>query len=202
MSSPDSTPQSQKPPSPGRTYRHRNRSVFVPKGMMAVGLVVGAHGLRGEVRVEVHTDFPERFTPGDRLYLGNDLLEAQIVSARPHKDELLVLLDGVLDRTAAESLRGLWLFIHEQDAVELEDGAFWVHDIIGMDVQTDDGRRIGRVTEVVSAGGANDVYIVKPLPSVNSGRELLLPAIPDVIQSVDLEARLLTITLMPGLLDE
>jgi len=191
-----------KKPSPGRTYVHRNRSVFVPRGMMAVGLIVGAHGLRGEVRVELHTDFPERFTPGNELFLGDDLVVTQILSARPHKNELLVLLEGVLDRAGAESLRGTWVFIDEQDAADLEDGAFWVHDIIGMNVQATDGRRLGRVTDVISAGGANDVYVVKPSASVNHGRELLLPAIPDVIQTVDLDSRLITVALIPGILDE
>lgn len=202
---PDTGPTPQphhKKPSPGRTYIHRNRSVFVPRGMMAVGLIVGAHGLRGEVRVELHTDFPERFTPGNELFLGNDLVAAQVMSARPHKNELLILLEEVLDRTAAESLRGTWLFIHEQDAADLEDGAFWVHDIIGMSVQATDGRQLGHVTDVISAGGANDVYIVKPSASVNRGRELLLPAIPSVIQAVDLDSRLITVALIPGILDE
>lgn len=203
MSDTGLTPQPHpKKPSPGRTYVHRNRSVFVPRGMMAVGLIVGAHGLRGEVRVELHTDFPERFTPGNELFLGDDLVVTQILSARPHKNELLVLLEGVLDRAGAESLRGTWVFIDEQDAADLEDGAFWVHDIIGMNVQATDGRRLGRVTDVISAGGANDVYVVKPSASVNQGRELLLPAIPDVIQTVDLDSRLITVALIPGILDE
>jgi len=199
----DPTPQRfQKKPSPGRTYIHRNRSVFVPRGMMAVGLIVGAHGLRGEIRIELHTDFPERFTPGAELFLGDDLAVAQIMSARPHKNELLLLLEGVQDRTGAEALRGTWIFIHEQDAVELEDGAFWVHDIIGMSVQSTDGQELGRVTDVISAGSANDVYVVKPIASINRGRDLLLPAIPAVIQAVDLDSRLITVSLIPGILDE
>ncbi len=61
----------------------RNRSVFVPQGMLAVGLIVGAHGLRGEVRVELHTDFPERFTPGHVLLLGPELRPIEILTSRP-----------------------------------------------------------------------------------------------------------------------
>jgi 16S rRNA processing protein RimM len=194
-------PDPQRQPSPGRTYHHRNRPVFVPKGALAVGLIVAAHGLRGEVRVELHTDFPERFAAGNLVLMGEELAEALIVTSRPHKNELLVLFEGVSDRAAAESLRGQWLFIHEQDAAELEEGAYWIHDIIGMEVQTGDGRRLGRVSEVLFTG-ANDVYLIKPAASINRGQDLLLPAIPEVIQTVDIAARLITVTLLPGMLEE
>ncbi|MDI9548979.1 MAG: ribosome maturation factor RimM [Chloroflexota bacterium] len=193
--------QPKRRPSPGRTYVHRNRSVFVPKGALAVGLVVGAHGLRGEVRVELHTDFPERFAPGNVVLMGDDLTEVLIVASRPHKNEMLVRFEGATDRTAADGLRGQWLFIEEQDAAELEEGVYWIHDIIGMDVQTDDGRRLGRVSDVLFTG-ANDVYLVKPAESINRGQDILLPAIPDVIQTVDVPARLITVKLMPGMIEE
>lgn len=194
-------PQPQKPPSPGRTYMLRNRSVFVPQGMLAVGLIVGAHGLRGEVRVELHTDFPERFTPGHVLLLGPELRPIEILTSRPHKNEMLILFEGVDGRTPAEELRGNWLFIPEDNAAELEEGSYWIHDIIGMDAQDTDGRRLGRVVEVL-ATGANDVYVLKPADGVNQGRDLLLPAIPEVIRSVDVAARLITVALMPGMIDE
>ena len=169
--------------------------------MLAVGLIVAAHGLRGEVRVEMHTDFPQRFAPGSHVLMGQELLAAEIVASRPHKNELLVLFDGINDRTQAEALRGQWLFIQEQDAADLEEGAYWIHDIIGMDVQTTNGRNLGRVIEVLFTG-ANDVYVVKPAASVNRGQDLLLPAIPDVIQAVDVGAGLITVALMPGMIDE
>lgn len=181
------------------TYIHRNRKVRVPAGYMAVGLITGAHGLRGEVKVELHTDFPERFAPGATLRLGTELEPVEIAASRPHQGQVLVLFEQVTNRNQAEALRGEWLFIHESEAETLEEGTYFVHDIIGASVQTVEGRPLGVVREVLFTG-ANEVYIVESPDQ--PPRELLLPAIADVIQHVDLEANLITVTLLPGLLDE
>ncbi len=179
------------------TYLHRNRRVRVPDGHLAVGYIVGAHGLRGEVRVELHTDFPDRFVPGLRVYLGEELEPIDVQHARPHQNQLLLLLDGIHNRAAAEELRGLWLFIPDEQAAPLEEDTYFVHDIIGLRVVTDDGRALGKITEVLITG-ANDVYVVQDA----SKREVLLPAIADVVRLVDLDAGEMTVTLLPGLLDE
>lgn len=183
-----------------QVYRVRNQEVVVPDGYMAVGHIVGAHGLRGEVKVELYTDFPERFAPGETLLLGVDLTEVEIISVRPHKQNLLVYFDGVSDRTAAESLRNLWIFVPEADAAELADGVYWIHDIIGLRVLEEDGRELGVITDVL-ATGANDVYVVRHNAGQSPAQELLLPAIPDVVSAVDLAQGVMTVHLLPGLLD-
>jgi 16S rRNA processing protein RimM len=185
----------------GQTYTHGSRTVTVPDGYLAVGYVQGIHGLKGELRVDLYTDFPERFAPGARLYLGDELEEVEVLSARLHKQLLLLQLAGVESRAEADALRGDWLFIRETDAAELEEGVFWVHDIIGMTVLSDQGVALGVVREVLFTG-ANDVYVVETPPHVNQGRDLLLPAIEEVIRSVDVEARQMTVFLLPGLLTE
>jgi 16S rRNA processing protein RimM len=157
------------------------------------------HGLRGEVKVELHTDFPERFAPDEVVYLGEELEEVTITSARPHQGQMLMQFKGIADRDAAESLRGLWLFIPEDEAVELEEDTYFVHDMIGLSVQTGDGKLLGTLSEVLFTG-ANDVYVVQTPDEPR--RELLLPAIPEVIKAVDLEQGILTVDLLPGLLDE
>jgi 16S rRNA processing protein RimM len=182
-----------------QTYTHRNRKVRVPDGYMAVGLITGAHGLRGEVKVELHTDFPERFTPGAVLWLGSELTRLEIASVRPHQDQLLMQFTSVSDRAQAETLRGAWLFIADDEAQELDEDIYFVHDIIGVSVRTTEGRLLGVVEQVLFTG-ANDVYVVRS--SDEPPRELLLPAIADVIQTVDLESGVITVTLLPGLLDE
>lgn len=182
-----------------QTYTHRNRRVRVPNGHLAIGLITGAHGLRGELKVELHTDFPERFAPNTEVYLGETLDPAVIVGARPHQNQMLVQFDEITDRDAAEELRGLWIFIPETDAVALEEDTYFVHDIVGLSVQTETGRLLGNVAEVL-ATGANDVYVVKT-PD-DPPREVLLPAIADVVKEVDLAAGVMTVTLIPGLLDE
>jgi 16S rRNA processing protein RimM len=183
------------------TYRHGNRSVDVPAGFLVVGYITGVHGLRGEVRVEPYTDFPERFAPGTQLFLGDDLAEVEVVAVRPHKNQILLQMKGIERREQADALRNTWLFIEEADAVELDEDTYWVHDIIGMNVQTADGERLGTIREVLFTG-ANEVYVVETPATVNQGKDLLLPAIADVVQKVDLAENLMTVRLLPGLLEQ
>jgi 16S rRNA processing protein RimM len=184
---------------PSQTYMHRNRQVSVPDGYMAVGMVASVHGLRGEVKVELHTDFPERFAPGEMVYLGANLQETVIVEARPHQGHYLLKFRGIGSREQAEDLRGLWIFIPETDAADLEEDTYFVHDIIGLSVQTVSGKLLGTVDQVLFTG-ANEVYIVKTADE--PPRELLLPAIAEVIKQVDLENGILVVEPLPGLLDE
>ena len=184
---------------PVQTYVHRNQRVRIPDGYMAIGMISSAHGLRGEVKVELHTDFPERFAPSVTVYLGEELDKAVINSARPHQGQLLVQFRGHETRESAEELRGLWVFIPEDEAVALDEDTYFVHDIIGLSVQTSAGRLLGTVSEVLLTG-ANDVYVVETPDEPR--KEILLPAIADVIKQVDLDQGILTVELLPGLLDE
>lgn len=188
-------------------YTHRNQRVVIPDGFLAIGLIVGVHGLRGESKVELHTDFPERFEAGNTLYLSDALKEISIKSARPHKGHMLIHFDGVKDRNQAEALRQSWLFVREDDAKPLEDDTYWVHDLIGMTVievqanpQDTEQTELGTIADVLETG-ANDVYVIKPFGSINRGRDLLLPAIADVVQRVDVENQRMFVQLQPGLLE-
>ena len=181
-------------------YYVRNQAVVVPPGYLAVGQIVGAHGLNGELKVEAYSDFPDRFAPGATLYLGEDLEEVQVATVRPHKTHLLVNLDEIGDRNEAEDVRGLWLYVPEADAAELEEGQYWIHDIIGLQVVTVDGVQVGKITDVM-ATGANDVYVVRPAGDINGGRDVLLPAIADVVEQVDLQNGLMIVRLLEGLID-
>ena len=181
-------------------YTHRNRRVHIPDGYIAIGLIVGVHGLRGEVKIEPHTDFPERFDVGTTLRMGDELAPMAIRQSRPHKQNWLVLFEGVKGREAADALRNRWLFVPEDDALDLDEDTYWIHDIVGLTVQTTAGDVLGSVTDVMETG-ANDVYIVRTQPGVNNGRDLLLPAIAEVVQQVDVEAGQLIVDLPEGLLE-
>lgn len=183
------------------SFVYRNRRIHIPAGHLAVGLIVGVHGLRGEVKVEIHTDFPERFAAGNQLLLGENLQPITIQGSRLHKGHMLLRLTGVKTRNQADELRNVWLFVAEEDAASLEDGTYWIHDLIGLAVQTEDGEMLGKITDVL-ATGANDVYAIQPVGNLNRGREILLPAISDVVQQVDLEQATMTVTLQPGLIQE
>jgi 16S rRNA processing protein RimM len=182
-----------------QTYVHRNQRVRIPEGFMAVGMITSAHGLRGEVKVELHTDFPDRFAPGVEVYLGEELEKATIRAARPHQGQLLMQFHGTDTREDADALRGLWLFIPDDEAVELEEDTYFVHDIIGLSVQTTGGTLLGTVKEVLFTG-ANEVYVVAT--PTEPSREILLPAIADVVKEVNLAEGILTVELLPGLVED
>ena len=178
-----------------------NRDTYVPpEGYLAVGHIVGVHGLRGEVKVETYTDFPERFDAGNVILVGEQLQKMEIESSRPHKTHILVKLKEVRSREDAELLRNQWILIEEEEAAGLEEDHFWIHEILGLSVLTEDGRKLGEVIDVLHTG-ANDVYVVKLVPAINGQKELLIPAIADVIKNVDLEQDQMTIALLPGMLE-
>lgn len=181
----------------GQVYYHRNEAVLVPDGYIAIGRVATAHGIQGEVRVELHTDFPERFAPQVKVFLSDQLTPATIEYARPHKQQMLVKFVDFETRNDAETLRNQWLFVPASEAVTLEADTYWVHDIIGLQAQTESGERLGVVTDVLFTG-ANEVYVVQE----SNGHELLLPAIAEVVQTVDLAAGTITVRLLPGMSDE
>lgn len=198
-----SKPKRRRPGKGGRsrTSRFHSRSTSVPDGHLAVGRILGAHGLRGEVKVESHTDFDSRFAPGQQLLIGEELLLAEIESSRPHKGIHLVQFSEVTDRFAAEDLFDEWLYIPEEAAMELDEDSFWVHDIVGLTVQTESESQLGEVVDVLFTG-ANEVYIIRPAPGVNRDRDLLIPALAEVVRAVDIEAGTLTVRLQPGMLDD
>ena len=168
-------------------------------GYLAIGRISAPHGIRGEVKVEVLTDFPERFKSGAHVYLGagSEDLETRpvkIIAARPHKGGYLIRLDVVPDRNAAELMRDRYLLIPEAEAMPLGDHENYLHDLIGLRVQTTDGQQLGELKEVLFTK-ANDVYVVH-----GPDGEVLLPAIRDVVLQVDLPARRMIVALPEGLL--
>jgi len=183
-----------------QAYRVRNQDVVVPDGYLAVGHIIGVHGLRGEVKVELYTDFPERFAPDASVFLGPDLEKVKITAVRLHKNHLLLHFAGVTDRTAAENLRDRWLFVDEDDAAELEEGEYWIHEIMGLQVTDETGRPLGVIVDVLSTG-SNDVYVIRPPDGQSRRQEILLPALSDVLLTVDLAQGKMTVRLPEGLID-
>jgi len=164
-------------------------------GYFVVGKIVGAHGVRGEVKVSLLTDNPERFRPGARLLLESDAgpVPVQVDSARPHKGMMLVKLASVPDRTAAELLQWRRLLIPEAEAMSLAEHENYAHDLIGLSVETVEGESLGEIAEILFTP-ANDVYVVS-----GPQGELLLPALQEVVLRVDLEAGKMLVKLPDGL---
>ncbi len=165
---------------------------------LQVGVITSAHGVRGEVNVFPLTDDPARFKKLKTVILdtGRVRREAAITHVGFVKNMVFLKLDGIDDRNAAEKYRGTALFITRAQAVPLEENENYIADLLDMEVRTDDGQVLGILDDVLQTG-ANDVYIVK----TPEGKEILLPAIRDCILNVDVEAGVMTVHLLPGLVD-
>ena len=161
---------------------------------IAIGRINGPWGVRGHVKVTPLTDNPRRFQPGSLLLLRGQ--PVRILDVRSPKGYPCLLLEGYADRSAAETLGGAMLEIEEADLPPLEDGEYYIHDLVGLAVETVDGGAVGRLHEVLHTA-ANDVYVVRR----EGANDALLPAIPDVIVEVDLSAGRLIVDPLPGLLD-
>ena len=161
-------------------------------GYRAVGRVERPRGLRGEIKVEPLTDFPERFAVGARLFLAG---EARTVSqSRWHKGRVFLMIEGLTDVESADALRDELLEVPESERPGFAEHEFYVDEIEGCEIRTEDGRTLGTVSEVLKTG-ANDVFIV---PRDGLG-DLLIPAISDVVRKVRLKDRTIVVDLPPGL---
>lgn len=163
---------------------------------LVIGQVTRPHGVRGDVRVMPHTDLPERFSWLEMVYLGlDDPRPVAVENARLHKEWIILKLSGYNSRDDAESLRGEFLQVSEEDAIPLDEDEYFLHQLEGLTVVTDDGAELGILTEVLETG-ANNVFVVR-----DSARELLVPDIPQVVQDIDFERKRMIVRLLPGLLD-
>ena len=151
-------------------------------GFVAVGRVGAAFRLKGEMKVQVLTDNMARFRPGARLWAGQR--KVTVATSREAQGHLFLTLKGFHDRTGAENFRHALLQVPETDLPPLPEGEYYRFQLIGLTVADRDGRVLGTLDEVIETG-TNDVYRVHP----PSGPDLLIPALADVILSVDLAAR-------------
>ena len=161
---------------------------------VVVGVIIGAWGLRGDVKVETHSDHPDRFVPGGVVYLDGE--RCVILRVHNHKAGYVVGLDTVPDRTTAERLRGKILTVPTSDLPGLDGDTFFYFDIIDMAVRTTNGDDLGRIEEILSTGG-NDVYIVR-----GSGKDILIPAVREYVTDVDVERAVMTVSLPEGYIDK
>lgn len=173
-----------------------------PKYLL-LGEVLRPHGIYGELRVRVLTDYPERISTLKYIYLGRDANTGKhaqrhtVQQVRMHQSYVLLKLKDVDDRNRAETLRDLFVMVDIEDAIPLEDDELYLYQLIGMRVQTTDGEHIGEVAEVLETG-ANDVYIVQG----GIYGEVLIPVMPETILNTDIDTRIITVNLPKGLLPE
>lgn len=161
---------------------------------LVIGKLHRPHGVKGEIVMEIITDFPERLRPGVVVYLGEQRQPLTITRKRPHQQALLLSFQGYDTPESVGELRNELLYVRTEDRPPLAEGEYYHHQMLGLRVISDEGEFLGILTQILD-NPANDIYVVQP----ESGDEILLPAIEDVILNVDLSKRELHVHLLPGL---
>ncbi len=161
---------------------------------LLVGILRRPHGVKGEMLMAVLTDFPERLTPETTLYLGEDHEPHSLTSRRHHNDGLLVRFDDHQRREDVETWSNTNVYVPAADRPPLPEGEYYLHQLVGLRVVTDEGETLGELTEALETG-ANLVYVVR----TPEGKEVLLPAIDEVVLKVDVPGGQMTVHLLDGL---
>ena len=159
-----------------------------------LGQIVTAVGIKGEVKVYPYTDIPERFEEIDSLMIESKT--AKINGVRYMKNMVILRLEGVDDRNAAEALRGKNLFIDRKDMWEMPEDTYLVKDLLGMTVMDPEGNRVGKLVNVLQ-NSAQDLYEIEK----EAGKTFLLPAVGEFVQTVNLNKRIMIVRLIEGLVE-
>ena len=160
---------------------------------LSVGFLRRPHGLKGEIIMDLHTDFPERMKSGRQLFVGDKHKSMILASVRPHQKGLLVKFKDIETPEDAGRYRNQWVYAQTKD-VPLPDGEYYKHQLIGLKVVDEADSPLGELVEILETG-ANDVYVVRD----DAGKEILLPNIPSVILDLDIDRGLLKVHLLEGL---
>ena len=161
-----------------------------------VGFLHKAHGLKGEMVMSVMTDFPERLQEGTEVFLREGEFKSyQIASLRHHSRGRLIRFEGFTEREELDLLRNNEVYVHKVDIPPLEEGEYYLHQFLGLNVTTDEGIELGAIIDIIETG-ANNVFVVRD----EAGKEVLLPDIDDVILEVDIEGQKVIVHVLEGLI--
>jgi 16S rRNA processing protein RimM len=164
---------------------------------LVVGFLRRAHGVKGEMIMDLHTDFPERLRSGRKLFVGETHKPMTLTGRRSHAKGVLVKFEGIETPEDTAQFRNQWVYVKASEVPALPEGQIYQHELFGFQVVDENDRSLGELVEIIETG-ANDVYVVKD----ESGKEILLPAIPSVILEIDPARRLIRVHLLEGLIDD
>lgn len=164
---------------------------------LEIGQVVNTFGIQGMVKVNPFTDDIKRFDKLKTIYIQNKkgIKEYEVQEVKYHKNMVLVKLKGIDNPEDADLLRQSYLLVDREKEEPLEDGVYYIVDLLGLEVYTDENQLLGTLEDIYNTG-SNDIYVVKN----QLGKQILLPGISDVIKKVDLEAKRIVVHLLKGLL--
>lgn len=166
--------------------------------LLEVGKIVNTHGLRGEVKVVPWTDYPEQFEDIEYAYVKtkDDYERLTLSGVKYQKGNIIVRFKEITDINDAEKYKNRVLYAERDMLGELPDGVYYIADLIGLTVVTDDGREIGKISDVINTG-ASDIYEVKR----GGMKDLLIPVTDETVLDVDIDGGSVTVHLLDGLED-
>lgn len=163
---------------------------------LEVGQIVNTFGIKGFVKVNPWVDDITRFDNLKKVYIKirKETKQLEIEEVKYHKNMVLLKFKGIENVEQAELLRNAYIEIDREDAIPLEEGTYFIADLLQSEVYSDKGEKLGILEDIYNTG-SNDIYVVKD----ELGKSLLLPGIPDVIKEVDLENKKIIVHLLKGL---
>ena len=165
---------------------------------LEIGQIVNTFGIKGMVKIKPFTDDIKRFDRLKKVYIetGKTKKEYEVEEVKYHKDMVLIKFKGIDKVEDAEMLRNSYLKVARKDEPELEEGTYYIADLIGLNVYSDDGNLLGKVDDIFNNGGKCDIYAVKD----KTGKQILLPAISDVVKEINLKDGKIVVHLIKGLI--
>lgn len=163
---------------------------------LEIGQIVNTFGINGMVKVKPFTDDIKRFDNLQKIYVETNKIKKQyeIEEVKYHKDMVLIKFKGIDKPEDAEALRNSYLKINRKDEPELKEGTYYIVDLIGLDVYSDEGKELGKLDDIYNYG-SSDIYVIKD----ELGKQLLLPAISDVIKEINLGEKKIVVHILEGL---
>ena len=163
---------------------------------LEIGQIVNTFGIKGMVKVMPFTENIERFSKMKTVYVKNkkENKKYEIEEVKYHKNMVLVKFKGIENPEQADLLRQSYLLVDRADEEPLEEGTYYIVDMIGLEVYTEEGELLGILEDIFNTG-SNDIYVVKN----ELGKQILLPSIPDVIKKIDMPNKKVIVHLLPGL---
>jgi len=164
---------------------------------LEIGQIVNTFGIKGFVKVNPFVDDISRFDDLEKVFVksNKEIKEYKVEEVKYHKNMVLIKFKGIDRVEDAELLRNSYLEVDRENAIELEEGEYFIADLLGVDVITDENKALGKLEDIFNTG-SNDIYVVKS----EDGKQLLLPAISEVIKEINLEEKKIVVHLIEGLI--